>query len=135
MKSIVLGVFQIPQNSNYCLLMVRTWITCVSTQFANSVNYVWTGTVHDIHQAANCSCIFAIIFGPSRGNLVGVNPTPAGLTQPGRPSRGEPSRANPAEQPFHLTVQSKRTITWAVEVRFEKFNSLTSSSLMWLQFT
>ena len=34
----------------------------------------------------------------------------------------------------HLTVQSKKTITWSTGVRIEKFKSLTSSSLMWLQF-
>ena len=33
------------------------------------------------------------------------------------------------------TIQGKRAITWATEVRIEKFKSLTSSSLMWLQFT
>ena len=33
------------------------------------------------------------------------------------------------------TVQGKRAITWATEVRIEKFKSLTSISLMWLQFT
>ena len=33
------------------------------------------------------------------------------------------------------TVHEKRAITWATEVRIEKFKSLTSSSLMWLQFT
>ena len=36
--------------------------------------------------------------------------------------------------PTHLTVQSKKTITWSTRVRIEKFKSLTSSSLMWLQF-
>ena len=30
------------------------------------------------------------------------------------------------------TIQGKRTITWAIEVRIEKFKSLTSISLMWL---
>ena len=33
------------------------------------------------------------------------------------------------------TDLGKRTITWYIEVRIEKFKSLTSSSLMWLQFT
>ena len=33
------------------------------------------------------------------------------------------------------TVQGKRAITWAIEVRIEKFKSLTSSSLIWIQFT
>ena len=33
------------------------------------------------------------------------------------------------------TVHGKRAITLATEVRILKFNSLTSSSLMWLQFT
>ena len=32
-------------------------------------------------------------------------------------------------------VHGKRAITWAIEVRTEKFKSLTSISLMWLQFT
>ena len=31
--------------------------------------------------------------------------------------------------------KEKRAITWAIEVRIEKLKSLTSSSLMWLQFT
>ena len=36
-------------------------------------------------------------------------------------------------RPFaHLTVQSKKTITWSTEVQIEKFKSLTSSSLMGL---
>ena len=34
----------------------------------------------------------------------------------------------------HLNVQSKKTITWSIGVRIEKFESLTSSSLMGLQF-
>ena len=33
------------------------------------------------------------------------------------------------------TIQGKRAITWATEVRIEKFKSLTSISLMRLQFT
>ena len=33
------------------------------------------------------------------------------------------------------TVKGKRAITWATEVRTEKFKSLTSISLIWLQFT
>ena len=32
-------------------------------------------------------------------------------------------------------VQGKRAITWATKVRIAKFKSLTSSSLMWIQFT
>ena len=31
--------------------------------------------------------------------------------------------------------RGKRVITWAIKVRIEKLKSLTSSSLMWLQFT
>ena len=34
----------------------------------------------------------------------------------------------------HLTVQSEKTITWSTGVQIEKFKSLTSSSLMGLQF-
>ena len=34
----------------------------------------------------------------------------------------------------HWTIQSKKTITWSTEVRIKKFESLTSSSLMGLQF-
>ena len=70
---------------------------------------------------------------PTRGEPIQVNP--AGQTQPGRPSRGAPAWRNPTEHPFHETVQSKWTITFATDVRFEKFKSLTSSSLMWIQFT
>ena len=33
------------------------------------------------------------------------------------------------------TDLGKRTITWSIEVRIEKFKILTSISLMWLQFT
>ena len=33
------------------------------------------------------------------------------------------------------TIQGKRAITWDTEVRIKKFKSLTSISLMWLQFT
>ena len=33
------------------------------------------------------------------------------------------------------TIQVKRTITWATKVRIEKFKSLTSISLIWIQFT
>ena len=37
--------------------------------------------------------------------------------------------------PFtHMTIQSKKTITLSARVRIEKFKSLTSSSLMWIQF-
>ena len=35
----------------------------------------------------------------------------------------------------HLTVQSKKTRTWSTGVQIKKFKSLTSNSLMWLQFT
>ena len=35
----------------------------------------------------------------------------------------------------HLTIQSKKTIPWSTGVRIEKFKSLTSILLMWLQFT
>ena len=44
----------------------------------------------------------------------------------GRPLFGRPLT--------HLTAQSKKTITWSTRVRIEKFESLTSSSLMGLQF-
>ena len=44
----------------------------------------------------------------------------------GRPLFGRPLT--------HLTVQSKKTITWFTEVRIEKFESLTSISLMGIQF-
>ena len=38
-------------------------------------------------------------------------------------------------RPFaHLTVQSKKTITWSTGVQIEKFKSLTSSYFMGLQF-
>ena len=38
-------------------------------------------------------------------------------------------------RPFaHLTVQSKKTITWSIGVQIEKFKGLKSSSLMGLQF-
>ena len=45
------------------------------------------------------------------------------------------SWTTPVGRPFaHLTVQSKKTITWSTGVQIEKLKSLTSSSLMGLQF-
>ena len=45
------------------------------------------------------------------------------------------SWTTPIGRPFaHLTVQSKKTITWPTRVQIEKFKSLTSISLMGLQF-
>ena len=45
------------------------------------------------------------------------------------------SWTTPVGRPFaHFTVQSKKTITWSTEVQIEKFKSLTSSSLMEIQF-
>ena len=45
------------------------------------------------------------------------------------------SWTTPVGRPLaHLTVQSEKTITWFTGVRIEKFESLTSSSLMGLRF-
>ena len=45
----------------------------------------------------------------------------------------KPSRADLTWLSY--TIQGKRTITRSIEVRIEKFKSLTSISLMWIQFT
>ena len=45
------------------------------------------------------------------------------------------SWTTPVGRPFaFLTIHSKKTITWSTGVHIEKFKSLTSSSLMGIQF-
>ena len=109
------------------------WTTTIHGRPLLDDHYSWTTTVHGrlLFMDDHCSWTTPI------GQLLFMDDHCSWTTPVGRLLFMDDhcSWTTPVGRPFaHLTVQSKKTITWSTGVQIEKFKSLTSSSLMGLQF-